>query len=68
MAARNESTQELKSEDAEWGVFSPGLGHEATAGVVPMAGDEKTAVFVYKVFPGECEVAFTCIVVEGYNL
>ena len=68
VAAQNEGTQELESEDAEGGVSSPGLGHEASAGVVPMAGDEKTAVFVYEVFPGEGEVAFTCIVVEGYNL
>ena len=33
-----------------------------------MAGDEKTAVFVYEVFPGEGKVSFTCIVNEGYNL
>ncbi len=46
----------------------PGLGHEAFAGVIPMSGDVKTTVFVYEVGPGEGEVAFTCVVVEGYNL
>ena len=53
IATRNAGTQELKGEDAEGGVSSPGLGHEAFAGVVPISGDEKTAVFVYEVGPGE---------------
>ena len=41
----------------------PLLGHEASAGVVPISGDEKTAVFLYEVGLGEGEVAFTRIVV-----
>ena len=68
IATQSEGMQELESEDAEGGVFSPGLGHEASAGVVPISGDEKTALFVYEVGPGEGEVAFTRVVVEGYNL
>ena len=47
IASRNEGTQELEGEDAEGGVSSPGLGHEAFAGVVPISGDEKTELFVY---------------------
>ena len=70
IATRNAGTQELKGEDAEGGVSSPGLGHEASAGVVPISGDKKTEVevFVYNVGLGEGEVAFTRVVVEGYNL
>ena len=67
IAAQSEGTQELEGEDAEENISSPGLGHEASAGVVPVSGDEKTAVFVYEVGPGEGEVAFTRVVVEGYN-
>jgi hypothetical protein len=61
IATRNESTQEREGEDAEGGVSSPGLGHEASAGVVLISGDEKTTVFVYEVVPGEGEVVFTCV-------
>ena len=68
IATRNEGTQEVEGEHAERGVSSPGLGHEASAGVVSISGDEKTAVFVYKVGPGEGEVVFTRVVVKGYNL
>ncbi len=53
IATQNEGTQELEGEDAEGVVSSPGLGHVAFAGVVPISGDEKMAVFVYKVGPGE---------------
>ena len=62
-ATRNEGAQELEGEDAEGGVFSPGLGYEAFANIVRISGDEKTAVFVYEVCPGEGEVAFKRIVV-----
>ena len=68
IATRSEGTQELEGEDAEGGVSSPGLGHEASAGVVPISGDEKTWVFVYEVGPSEGEVAFTRVVINGYNL
>ena len=67
IATRSKGTQNLEGEDAEGGVSSPGLGHEASAGVVPLSGDEKTTVFVYEVDPGEGEVAFTRVV-ESYNL
>ena len=68
IATRSEGTQELDGEDVEGDAFSPGLGHEASAGVVPISSDEKSAVFVYKVGPDECEVTFTHVDVEGYNL
>ena len=68
IAIQNEGMQELEGKDAEGGVSSPGLGHEAPSGVVPISGDKKAAVLVYKVGPGEGEVAFMCVVVEGYNL
>jgi hypothetical protein len=63
IATRSEGTQELEGEDAEGSVSSPGLGYEASAGVVPIFVDEKTAMFVYEVGPGEGEVAFTRVVV-----
>ncbi len=68
IATQNEGAQELEDEDDERGVSSPGLGHEAFAGVAPISGDEKTRVFVYEVGPGESEVSFTRIVAVGYNL
>ena len=68
ITARSESMQELEGEDAEGAVSSPGLGNEASAGVVPISGEEKMAVFVYEVGQGVGEVAFTRVVVEGYNL
>ncbi len=43
------------------------MGHEASAGVVLISGDEQMTVFVYEVGLGEGEVAFMCVVVEGYN-
>ena len=46
IATHSEGTQELEGEDEEGGVSSFGLGHEAFAGVVPISGDEETAVFV----------------------
>ncbi len=61
---QSEGTQELEGEDAEGGISLPGLGHEAYAGIVPISGDEKTAVFVYEVGPGEGKVAFTLVFVE----
>ncbi len=63
IATRNEGTQELEGEDAEGVVSLPGLGHEAFAGVVPISGDEKTAMYLYEVGPDEGEVAFTRVVV-----
>jgi hypothetical protein len=44
IATRSEGTQKLEGEDAEGGVSLLGLGHEASAGVVSISGDEKTAV------------------------
>ena len=68
IATQSEGMQELDGEDEEGGVYMPGLGYEAFAGVVPISGDEKTAVFVYEIDSGEDEIAFTRVVVEGYNL
>ncbi len=68
MATRNEGTQKFEGEDAEGFVSLHGLGHEASAGVVPVSGDDKTAMFLYEVGPSEGGVAFTHVVVEGYSL
>ncbi len=68
LATRSEVTQEFEGEDEEGAVSLPGLEHKTSAGVVPISGDEKTAVFVYEVGAGEGEVAFTRVVVEGDNL
>ena len=68
IATRYKGTHELEGVDAEGGVFSPGLGHEAFAEVVLISGDKKTTVCVYEVGPSEGEVAFTRVTVEGYNL
>ncbi len=42
IATRNKGMQELEGEDTEGGVSSLGLGHEATAEVVLISGDEKS--------------------------
>ena len=60
IATQNEGTQELEGEDAEGGVSLSGLGHKASAGVLPISGDKKTTVLVYESYEvgsGEGEVA-----------